>query len=108
MTVHDHGPEDGPGIACPERLVGACLLPPGAPWSGPVTSIDQPPPRPNDGPAVWDLVIADMQERDGVGRERYGTPLQPNNGRDALKDAYAEALDLVVYLRQAIYERDGA
>ncbi len=69
---------------------------------------DQPPPVPNDRPAVWDLVIADMRERDQVGRQRYGTPLQPHNGRDALVDAYQEALDLAVYLRQAIAERDGA
>jgi hypothetical protein len=68
--------------------------------------LDEPDPVPNDGPAVWDLVIADMQARDLVGRERYGTPLQPDNGRDVLADAYAEALDLAVYLRQAIYERD--
>ena len=68
---------------------------------------DQPPPTHNQGPAVWDLVIADMVERDRVGRKRYGTPLQPHNGRDALIDAFQEALDLVVYLRQAIYERDG-
>jgi hypothetical protein len=74
-----------------------------------VFSMDQPPPTPEDGskPAVWDLVVGDMRERDQVGRERYGTPLQPFNGRDALKDAYAEALDLVVYLRQALLERDG-
>lgn len=69
--------------------------------------VDQPPPEPNDLPAIWDLVAADMKERDQVGRERYGTPLQPFNGRDALVDAYQEALDLVVYLRQAIYERDN-
>lgn len=67
---------------------------------------DQPPPTPNGQPAVWDLVIADMRERDRVGRERYSTPLQPLNGRDALVDAYQEALDLAVYLRQAIAERD--
>ncbi len=60
----------------------------------------------NDGPAVWDLVLADMGARDAEGRRKYGTPLQPDNGRDALIDAYQEALDLVVYLRQAIYERD--
>ena len=69
---------------------------------------DQPEPVKNDLPAVWDLVIADMQDRDGVGRGRYGTTLQPFNGRDALVDAYQEALDLAVYLRQAIYERDNA
>jgi hypothetical protein len=46
-----------------------------------------------------------MVARDHVGRARYGTPLQAHNGRDALVDAYQEALDLVVYLRQAIEER---
>lgn len=61
-----------------------------------------------DQPAVWDLVIADMQDRDGVGRERYGTPLQPFNGRKPLIDCYQEALDLVVYLRQEIYEQVNA
>jgi hypothetical protein len=69
---------------------------------------EQPAPIPNDRPAVWDLVVADMKQRDHVGRQRYGTPLQPHNGRDALVDAYQEALDLVVYLRQAIEERDEA
>jgi len=57
-------------------------------------------------PAIWDIVIEDMRLRDRVGRVRYGTPLQPNNGRDTLRDAYEEGLDLVVYLRQAIWERD--
>lgn len=70
--------------------------------------VDQPPPTHNAHPAVWDLVMADMLDRDTVGRKRYGTRLQPHNGRDALVDAYQEALDLVVYLRQAIYERDGS
>ena len=65
----------------------------------------QPAPQENESIPVWDLVIADMRERDRVGRQRYGTPLQANNGRDALVDAYQEALDLVVYLRQAIEER---
>ena len=68
---------------------------------------EQKPPEPNDRPAVWDLVIKDMLARDGEGRRKYGTPLQPFNGRDVLVDAYQEALDLVVYLRQAIYERSA-
>jgi hypothetical protein len=67
----------------------------------------QPDPTPNALPAVWDLVQQDMRQRDQVGRARYGTPLQPHNGRDALRDAYEEALDQAVYLRQALYERDG-
>jgi tRNA(Glu) U13 pseudouridine synthase TruD len=68
---------------------------------------EQPPPTPNEQPTIWNIVIADMSHRNFIGTQRYGTPLQPFNGRDALKDAYEEALDLAVYLRQAIYERDG-
>lgn len=67
----------------------------------------QPNPQPNDQPACWDLVQLDMQARDAMGKLRYGTRLQPHNGRDVLRDAYEEALDLTVYLRQAIFERDG-
>lgn len=71
------------------------------------TSASQPPPVPNALPAIQDLVAADIAERKRVGIERYGTPLQAFNGRDALRDAYEEALDLCQYLRQALYERDG-
>lgn len=72
----------------------------------------QPDPTPNGGEPMWDKVIefcagrlpasliADMQARDALGRERYGTPLQAHNGRDALQDAYDEALDLCVYSMQ--------
>jgi len=69
---------------------------------------EQPNPVPNANPAIWEIVIADMQARDYHGRMRYRTPLQGWNGRDALRDAYEEALDLCVYLRQAIWERDEA
>ena len=67
----------------------------------------EPMPIKNDMPAVWDLVVLDIVDRDSAGQRKYGTRLQPFNSRDALKDAYQEALDLVVYLRQALYERDG-
>lgn len=67
---------------------------------------DQPLPVVNDEPHIHRLVIADVLSRMEIGTERYGTPLQPFNGRDVLQDAYEEALDLAVYLRQAIYERD--
>lgn len=50
-------------------------------------------------------VRADLEERERLGIERYGTPLLPHNGRDALRDAYEEALDLACYLRQALEER---
>ena len=67
----------------------------------------EPDPTPNQHPAVWSLVIADMQNRDAAGAAKYGTRLQPHNGRDALVDAYQEALDLAVYLRQRLYEETG-
>ncbi len=71
------------------------------------TDTEQPTPKANAHPAVWPLVIEDMRGRDAVGRRKYGVPLQPHNGRDALRDAYEEALDLSVYLKQALIERDG-
>lgn len=66
----------------------------------------EPPPKPNASPAVWETVIEDMRARDNFGRAKYGTPLQPFNGRKPLVDAYQEALDLVVYLKQEILEHD--
>lgn len=67
----------------------------------------EPGPEPNEEPGVWGLVVNDMCKRDKQGRLRYGMPLQPHNGRDALVDLYQELLDAVVYLRQFLYERDG-
>lgn len=67
---------------------------------------DQPDPKHNSRPCVQDMVITDLEERKRVGVKRYGTLLQPFNGRDALVDAYQEAMDLCVYLRQVIEEKD--
>lgn len=67
---------------------------------------DQPLPTPNDRPDIQSLVLEDIRERRNVGIQRYGTPLQAHNGRDALRDAYEEALDLVMYLRQMMEERE--
>ncbi|ADD80857.1 gp071 [Rhodococcus phage ReqiDocB7] len=44
--------------------------------------------------------IADMKARKEFGLKKYGTALQPHNGRNAIKDAYDEAMDLCVYLAQ--------
>jgi hypothetical protein len=60
----------------------------------------------NNGPCIQDLVIQDIEARKQVGIERYGTVLQPFNGRSALMDAYQEALDLCAYLRQLLYEEE--
>jgi hypothetical protein len=67
---------------------------------------DQPLPVPNGLPDIQSLVIEDIGARRDLGIRRYGTSLQPHNGRDALRDAYEECLDLACYLRQAIEERD--
>ena len=40
------------------------------------------------------------------GKKKHGTYLRIHNGRDALMDAYQEAIDMVMYLKQAIMERD--
>ena len=64
----------------------------------------EPNPMPNGNIAVWEVVIGDMKDRNTLGIERYKTPLQPFNGRNALIDAYQESLDLAVYLRQRILE----
>lgn len=78
---------------------------------------DQPLPVPNDETDIQTLVMRDIEalasgvvediaERREVGIRRYGTALQPFNGRDALQDAYEEAIDLAMYLKQEIVERE--
>lgn len=66
---------------------------------------DQPEPESGGGTKILDLVLSDLQERAEMGKKKYGTYLEAHNGRDALIDAYQEALDLVMYLRQEIEER---
>lgn len=66
----------------------------------------EPPPKHVDGPIMHDLVAGDLKSRSEFGRNKYGTNLRAFNGRDPLKDAYEEVLDLAVYLRQCLYERD--
>ncbi len=68
--------------------------------------VEQPMPTRNGHVSIQSLVRNDLEAREQVGIQRYGTALQPHNGRDALRDAYEEALDLAIYLRQAIAERD--
>jgi hypothetical protein len=74
----------------------------------PMPHVEQPMPVKHEGGCIQDLVIADIEKRKAIGLQRYGTLLQPFNGRDALRDAYEEALDLCQYLRQVIEERDLA
>jgi hypothetical protein len=54
---------------------------------------------------VVDRVIADMRDRDEVGRQRYGVRLTSGNGRDHLIDAWQEIADACVYLANELDER---
>ena len=86
--------------------------------------LDQPEPKINTEDPLWPQVIddvtniafpkdlaqeiaKDMQERHEVGVKRYGTALQPYNGRNPVVDAYQEVLDSIVYLKQALIEERG-
>lgn len=72
----------------------------------PMSDVTRPQKDPREGKtAILPLVIADMQTRSDAGAMKYGTVLKSDNGRDALVDAYEEAMDLVMYLRQEIQER---
>lgn len=67
----------------------------------------EPAPEPNNGESIHDLVIQDILSRKQMGLEKYGTILQANNGRNALKDAYEEVLDLACYLKQKLKEQES-
>ena len=70
---------------------------------------DKPEPMPHGkGRIVIDLVMQDLKDRDIMGRKKYGESLTSHNGRNSLMDAYQEALDLCMYLRQAIDEQCDA
>lgn len=69
---------------------------------------DQPLPTVNEETFIQDRVVSDIEARKAVGIQRYGTALQPFNGRDAIQDAYEEAMDLTVYLKQVLVERQAA
>ena len=47
-----------------------------------------------------EILKSDFEARRNLGIDRYGCPLYAHNGRNALVDAYQEALDLSVYLAQ--------
>lgn len=77
----------------------------------------QPDPTPSTGD-VWLEIINDLEDNDILkpycierrqqGIDRYGTPLQRDNGRDHLLDALQEALDLMVYTTAASQTRVDA
>lgn len=72
----------------------------------PLAGVSAPQPRPKGGGVdITAAVVADLQERSRVGRQKYDDVLRSHNGRDAMMDAYQEVLDLACYFRQLIEER---
>lgn len=65
---------------------------------------DQPLPVKNDRPYVHDLLKEEVERRKQIGVERYGTPLQPFNGRNTLLDVLEELIDGSVYVMTAMTE----
>ena len=51
-------------------------------------------------------LIKDFKAREQIGIKKYGTKLKIFNGRIALVDAFQEACDLVMYLKQALMEAE--
>lgn len=54
------------------------------------------------------LVIEDFKGRETLAKERYGSPMTANTKLDGLQNAYEEALDLCVYLKKELIERNNA
>jgi len=54
-----------------------------------------------------ELLIESTRKRAKMGKAKYGVYLTANNGRNPLVDAFQEALDQLVYLRQAIEDGDA-
>jgi len=65
--------------------------------------IEQPMPQ-GTGREIAPLVIEDIEARMKKGEETYGERLRAFNGRDATLDAYEEALDFAIYMRQRMEE----
>ena len=55
---------------------------------------------------IFVMVKKDLDARNALGWIAYGRPMEPFDGRDSLKDAYEEALDMVMYLKKAMVERE--
>lgn len=66
----------------------------------------QPDSIPNQSKPIVDSVIEELLKRKQLGIERYGVALQSGNGRDALRDAFEEQIDNLLYLKQYMIEKN--
>jgi hypothetical protein len=101
-TYGEHAGED-----CPQDM--------GCKFQAPKPDTYDPTPEPAPTPGKWDVwidvitealkvgasddLILAMVRRRQFGMDKYNTPLQYDNGRDARKDAQDEALDLRAYVQ---------
>ena len=70
-----------------------------------IDDFEQPMPVVNEASRdVFARLIGDLQARNAKGVEAYGKTLTTFNGRDSVRDAREEALDLAVYLTQVEME----
>lgn len=60
-----------------------------------------------NAPSMHDQVINELVRRKYHGMTKYETILQGFNGRNSLRDALEEILDLSVYLQQKLYEEEN-
>lgn len=70
----------------------------------------QPMPTPGEravGPQAVMRLSSLILQRTHQGVKTYGTPLQTFNGRDALQDCLEEIIDALLYLIQAMMEREA-
>lgn len=54
--------------------------------------------------AVLPALVTDLEARVAKGTKEYGEPLTTHNLRHALQDAYEEAMDQAMYLKQQLME----
>ncbi len=55
----------------------------------------------------WNEVVKDMLDRNEFGANKYNKYLDQNTNEDMIQHAYEEALDLAVYLKTLILQRQG-
>ena len=60
-----------------------------------------------DQKAVIVKVLDDLLNRAKAGKSKHGSILRSHDGSDGLLNAYIQALDMVIYLRKEIMERES-
>ncbi len=59
------------------------------------------------GKVVYTELIKDIESRAEFGRLKYGQDLMTGDGRNTIKDAYEEVLDLAMYFKKLLMEQEN-